>query len=90
MQPSCASPKAQAIAPHTPLNAQHLQTRQTEFSSPGSFLDKTGHPLPTQTIHSAQPTTQRGCPVLSGDNVTQTTLPGYPAVPATSGSDILV
>ena len=40
------------------------------FSVPGSILDKTGHPLPTQAICGATPTTQRGCPVLSGDNVT--------------------
>lgn len=40
--------------------------------SPGSFLDKAGHPLPTQTICSATPTTQRGCPALSGENVTPT------------------
>ena len=41
-----------------------------EHHTPRFFLDITGHPYTTQIIYGAKPTTQKGCPVMSGDFVT--------------------
>ena len=44
----------------------------TTKHAPRFFLDKTGQPHTTPITRDAQPTTQEGCPVLSGDFVTLT------------------
>ena len=65
--PSCTPDGVEACVRAWYWN-NHVKPNQT--ATPRFFLDITGHPYTTQIIYGAKPTTQKGCPVMSGDFVT--------------------